>query len=145
MCLYVWRRVRDSNPEALADQRFSRPRDYQLSQLSIFGQGGGIRTHSARGNGFTARPDSPTSAPPDMYCWSAGTDQLPYLICIYLRRFTSLRLGRPLRIRTLTKRVGAAYATVTPTTYIFGGGGEIRTPAPSQGPNALAVRPLRPA
>ena len=86
----------------------------------MYGQGGGIRTHSARGNGFTARPDSPTSAPPDMY-------------------------GRPLRIRTLTKRVGAAYATVTPTTCIFGGGGEIRTPAPSQGPNALAVRPLRPA
>ena len=36
---YVWRRVRDSNPEALADQRFSRPRDYQLSQLSIFWSG----------------------------------------------------------------------------------------------------------
>ena len=59
----------------------------------MYGQGGGIRTHSARGNGFTARPDSPTSAPPDMY-------------------------GIPSKIRTLTKRVGAAYATVTPRVYL---------------------------
>ena len=31
----VWRRAWDSNPEAISDQRFSRPSDYQLSQLSI--------------------------------------------------------------------------------------------------------------
>ena len=31
---------------------------------SLPSRGGGIRTHSARGNGFTDRPDSPTSAPP---------------------------------------------------------------------------------
>ena len=64
--------------------------------LPYFGQGGGIRTHSAKGNGFTARPDSPTSAPPDMY-------------------------GIPSKIRTLTKRVGAAYATVTPRVYMARG------------------------
>lgn len=30
-----WRRVRDSNPQCISAQRFSRPSDYQLSQLSI--------------------------------------------------------------------------------------------------------------
>ena len=33
--LGIWRRVRDSNPKGFYTQRFSRPPDYQLSQLSI--------------------------------------------------------------------------------------------------------------
>ena len=32
---FKWRRVRDSNSEGFYTQRFSRPPDYQLSQLSI--------------------------------------------------------------------------------------------------------------
>ena len=31
----VWRQVRDSNPECLSTQRFSRPPDYQLSQPAV--------------------------------------------------------------------------------------------------------------
>ena len=34
--IYNWRRARDSNPQSLSGQRFSRPPDYQLSQPSNF-------------------------------------------------------------------------------------------------------------
>ena len=37
---------------------------FKISKAHHISRGGGIRTHSARGNGFTVRPDSPTSAPP---------------------------------------------------------------------------------
>ena len=54
MCLYMWRRVRDSNPEGIAPQRFSRPPDYQLSQLSIFLVGDeGIAPTRDKVSGFT--------------------------------------------------------------------------------------------
>ena len=122
MCLYVWRRVRDSNPEGIAPQLFSRQPDYQLSQLSIFLVGDeGIAPTRDKVSGFT--------------------DPRAYFNAL----IPDIMYGTPPKIRTLTKRVGAAYATVTPEACIYGGGGEIRTPAPSQGPNALAVRPLRPA
>ena len=32
----MWRKVRDSNPESVTGQRFSRPPDYQLSQPCVF-------------------------------------------------------------------------------------------------------------
>lgn len=53
--------------------------------------------------------------------------------------------GTPPKIRTLTKRVGAAYATVTPEACIYlVEEGRFELPHPF-GPNALAVRPFRPA
>ena len=37
--------MRDSNPQAVSDQRFSRPPDYQLSQLGINGRRNWIYTN----------------------------------------------------------------------------------------------------
>lgn len=38
----------------------------------LFGRGGGIRTHSAKSNGFTVRPSSPTLALPYIFGASGG-------------------------------------------------------------------------
>ena len=47
-----------------------------------FGRGGGIRTHSAVGNGFTVRPSSPTLAPPvkDFRSVNRTSLYLPHLL-----------------------------------------------------------------
>jgi hypothetical protein len=79
-----------------------RPRGFnpvlELTQLRQHGAGCEIRTHSACGNGVTARLGSPTPTPPHVVrdgSWRAGTSSAPSCMPLVRARWWSHRVSRP--------------------------------------------------